>query len=223
MIYPFIINDYLCYLKIKETNKVEILNYLKHYSNEKIIERKNAYITEDICRQLLNNIENEFDEVIVYDIEQTKNCRYDSINICVSAIVKEYSTLYKILNYHCPLQLLLTYLKGDKLLDEACNEINSQLISIEKNENGQSKYIFDSHISLNEKIAIIREYMLGLDVDLINAVPIKEKKRRFFQFGSRKNHINHIDIEEAKQNTLIYNELMQLLNLEKENKLVKTK
>ena len=238
MTYSLIDDKYIYTYEVEETNKKEILDILKKYSPEIVVEFKDNGPAGIIERSLIRDVKNLCDEIVEYEFKYGGgNGKYGGpLNVTIVAIVKKYPDLYRILNSDFDPSTLLLYLNNVESISKAYKKnshfkLVNAVHQYSKEKNIQCNYNYDSHIDMDTKLSIIKKYISGLNFKLIDKKSLKELKeeKAFLSKMESNEHqialLKQIDdkIKNAHEDTKNLNDLMQLLNLEKENKLVKTK
>ena len=227
MKYSFLYNDCIYTYEINETNKEEILEKIKEYATEEVVE-ENGYGPYGIEHQeLLGRIKKFYDEILEYQFKEGQgNERYGgNLNVRVVALVKKYPVLYNILKDNHSLSDLLAYMKGDVLIRKAyrSNSVFQLVRSInEIKKDPANTFNYDKKISFNEKVQILQEYLSGLQFHLVKTKSLEKIKTEIDMLKSIETdeHQQALitkhsqQLKEAQRNTEVFKELCQLSDLE---------
>ena len=168
--------------------------------------------------------------MIEYDSKESGgNGRYGSpLDVHIVAIVKKYPVLYHIIKDNQSLPELLDYLKGNVPIGKAyrSNSVFQLVRSINQIKTGSSnedKFNYDENIGLDDKIQIIQNYISGLQFHLVKTQTLEEirkdidwlKSTEMFDYNSQQAFImkQSQQLEEARKNTEVFQELCQLSDL----------
>lgn len=210
---------------IVESNKDEILEELKSYAKEEVVEQsgKGPYGIEH--SYLLRLIESFYDEILEVEFEEgTRSERYGGdLNVSVVAIVKKYPTLYTILKNSHSLQDLLDYMKGNFPIRNAYKnqrtfDLTRSIDRLKSKYPNEKKACYDKNISFNKKIQILQEYLSGLQFRLVETKSLEKIKEEIYLLkGMQEDELQQSliikkenQLEEAKRNTEVFKELCQL-------------